>query len=99
MRAGACRGRLNRETSGVKALSERPALQPYWGKPAVRNDRGDNGNFNPEKKELNCNHGVLITDEIFDAYLKCKTKAHLTFGPARSGEPSHRNQRLATAPR
>ena len=23
-------------TSGVKALSERPALQPYWGKPAVR---------------------------------------------------------------
>src|SRR5271166_3805628 len=27
-------------TSGVKALSERPALQPYWGKPAVRNDRG-----------------------------------------------------------
>ena len=37
-------------TSGVKALSERPALQPYWGKPAVRNDRGDDGNFNPEKK-------------------------------------------------
>ena len=31
-------------TSGVKALSERPALQPYWGKPAVRNDRGDDGN-------------------------------------------------------
>jgi len=23
-------------TSGVKALSERPALPPYWGKPAVR---------------------------------------------------------------
>ena len=26
-----------------KALSERPALEPYWGKPAVRNLRGDNG--------------------------------------------------------
>ena len=33
-------------TSGTcaKALSDRPALQPYWGKPAVRNDRGDGGN-------------------------------------------------------
>ena len=28
----------------AKALSDRPALQPYWGKPAVRNDRGDGGN-------------------------------------------------------
>src|SRR6185503_15893747 len=27
-----------------KALSEMPAIQPYWGKPAVRNDRGDHGN-------------------------------------------------------
>ena len=27
-----------------KALSEMPAIQPYWGKPAVRNDRGDSGN-------------------------------------------------------
>src|SRR5215470_17546529 len=27
-----------------KALSDRPALEPYWGKPAVRNLRGDDGN-------------------------------------------------------
>jgi hypothetical protein len=27
-----------------KALSDMPAFQPYWGKPAVRNDRGDSGN-------------------------------------------------------
>jgi hypothetical protein len=27
-----------------KASSERPALKPYWGKPAVRNFRGDDGN-------------------------------------------------------
>jgi hypothetical protein len=25
---------------GGKALSDMPAFQPYWGKPAVRNDRG-----------------------------------------------------------
>jgi hypothetical protein len=28
----------------AKALSDKPAFQPYWGKPAVRNDRGDGGN-------------------------------------------------------
>jgi hypothetical protein len=27
-----------------KALSDIPALEPYWGKPAVRNLRGDGGN-------------------------------------------------------
>ena len=27
-----------------KALSDMPAFQPYWGNPAVRNDRGDGGN-------------------------------------------------------
>jgi hypothetical protein len=27
-----------------KALSDRPALEPYRGKPAVRNLRGDDGN-------------------------------------------------------
>jgi predicted RecB family nuclease len=32
---------------------------------------------------------VLISDELFDAYLKCKTKAYLTFGHARMGESSH----------
>ena len=29
---------------GRQAPSERPALEPYWGKPAVRNLRGDDGN-------------------------------------------------------
>jgi hypothetical protein len=27
-----------------KALSDRPALKPDWGKPAVRNFRGEDGN-------------------------------------------------------
>jgi hypothetical protein len=27
-----------------RKASETPAFQPYWGKPAVRNDRGDGGN-------------------------------------------------------
>src|SRR5215469_9426377 len=43
----------------------------------------------PIGKGLNCNHEVLITDDVFDAYLKCKTKSHLTFGRAISGGYSH----------
>jgi hypothetical protein len=35
---GATIGRL-----AGKAPSERPALKPYWGKPAVRNFRGGDG--------------------------------------------------------
>src|SRR5271156_4512735 len=38
-REGATRGRLR-----GKAPADRPALKPYWGKPAVRNFRGDDGN-------------------------------------------------------
>ena len=34
---------LTGQRSG-KAPSERPAFQPYWGKPNVRNDRGGGGN-------------------------------------------------------
>ena len=34
---------LSRESSG-KASSERPVFKPYWGKPAVRNFRGEDGN-------------------------------------------------------
>ena len=32
------------EASNGKALSDLPALKPYWGKPAVRNFREGNGN-------------------------------------------------------
>jgi hypothetical protein len=34
---------LSRRRAG-KAPLGKPAFQPYWGKPAVRNDRGDRGN-------------------------------------------------------
>src|SRR5215831_18429446 len=46
---GARRAEANRTTRAEfavdgKAPSEIPAFQPDWGKPAVRNDRGDDGN-------------------------------------------------------
>jgi hypothetical protein len=37
-------GRRDMWTPRGKAPPERPALKPYWGKPAVRNFRGDDGN-------------------------------------------------------
>ena len=33
-----------RSAAKRQAPSDRPAFQPYWGKPAVRNDREDRGN-------------------------------------------------------
>ena len=32
------------EASIGKVPPDKPALEPYWGKPAVRNLRGDDGN-------------------------------------------------------
>ena len=40
-------------------------------------------------EELNCDHGVLISDQHFDAFLKCRTKARFTFFSAAIGGPSH----------
>jgi len=39
--------------------------------------------------ELSYNGRMLITDELFDAYLKCKTKAQLTFGHAGTNKTAH----------
>ena len=42
---------LSRRRPG-KAPLGKPALQPYWGKPAVRNDRGDRGNVGTTQSPL-----------------------------------------------
>ena len=41
--AGACRERL-KPAEPTEGAARRPALEPYWGKPTVRNLRGDSGN-------------------------------------------------------
>jgi hypothetical protein len=40
----------------AKALSDRPAFPPYWGKPTVRNDRGDGGNVGSVRVVLGARH-------------------------------------------
>src|SRR5262245_59419411 len=42
-RDGNAGSRLNRNV-GWAGPARKPAFQPYWGKPAVRNERGDGGN-------------------------------------------------------
>jgi len=51
-----------------KVLPERPTFQPYWGKPAVRNDRGGGGNVGIIRSPLPRHHltrpgliGVIVT--------------------------------------
>src|SRR3954454_6692655 len=48
-----------------KAPPDRPAFQPYWGKPAVRNERGDRGNVgimrSPVRASILPDHLVLRT--------------------------------------
>ena len=54
-----------------KALSDRPALKPDWGKPAVRNLRGKDGNGSyraillPEK-------GMTDLSESVEVNVLCK---------------------------
>ena len=55
--------RLKPLTSG-KAPPDRPAFQPYWGKPAVRNERGDRGNVgiirSPVRASILPDHGCAV---------------------------------------
>ena len=45
-----------------KALSDIPALEPYWGKPAVRNLRGDDGNVGIIRSPV---RAIVLPDPLF----------------------------------
>jgi hypothetical protein len=72
----------------AKALSDRPAFQPYWGKPAVRNDRGDGGNVGIIRSPLRAT--VLPDRKAARENKEMKFIAllhHLTVDPALPGQP------------
>src|SRR5262245_50678835 len=50
---------LSRRRPG-KAPLGKPALQPYWGKPAVRNDRGDRGNVGIIRSPVRVGDAVAV---------------------------------------
>ena len=74
-----------------QALSEIPALKPYWGKPAVRNFRGDDGDVGiirspvrafvlPARRMFSCN--VVACDApVWEAHTKSDLKVHLVWIP------------------
>jgi hypothetical protein len=49
-----------------KAPSERLALKPYWGKPAVRNFRGDDGNVGNHRSPV---RAIVLPDHIVTDYV------------------------------
>jgi hypothetical protein len=44
-----------------QAPPDRPAFQPYWGKPAVRNDRGDDGDVGIIRSPV---RAIVLPDNI-----------------------------------
>ena len=48
---------------GGKAPPERPALKPYWGKPAVRNFRGDDGDVGIIRSPV---RAIVLPDKAAD---------------------------------
>ena len=62
--------RLKPLTSGT-APPDRPAFQPYWGKPAVRNERGDRGNVGIIRSPVRAS---ILPDSGYDAGKKINGK-------------------------
>src|SRR3954447_4557673 len=54
-----------------KAPPDRPAFQPYWGKPAVRNERGDRGNVGIIRSPVRAS---ILPDSGYDAGKKINGK-------------------------
>src|SRR5713226_4001661 len=51
-----------------KAPPQRPALKPYWGKPAVRNFRGDDGNVGIIRSPV---RAIALPDKLPEADGSC----------------------------
>ena len=62
------------EAGSGKALSDRSALEPYWGKPAVRNLRRDDGNGGIIRSPI---RAIVLPDP------KDVAREHRTNGPVR----------------
>ena len=52
-----------------KAPLGQPAFQPYWGKLAVRNDRGDRGNVGIIRSPIRAS---ILPDQLYGPAVRCK---------------------------
>ena len=62
--------------SNGQALSDTPALKPYWGKPAVRNFREGNGNVGIIRSPL---RAIALPDQSLEACLVLAAKRMRSF--------------------
>jgi hypothetical protein len=63
------------DASNGKALSEMPALKPYWGKPAVRNFRGSDGNVGIIRSPL---RAIALPDQsCANQYRQCSPEVFI----------------------
>ena len=79
------------EARSGKALSDRPALEPYRGKPAVRNLRGDRGNVGIIRSPVRAS---ILPDQVrtvgcVPAYWKVVSGERLTKGPHKGRGSPH----------
>src|SRR5205085_9826136 len=62
-----------------KAPPDTPAFQPYWGKPAVRNERGDRGNVgiirSPVRASILPNSGLGVSGGMPESQAPGRTAA------------------------
>jgi hypothetical protein len=76
---------LSEATAG-KAPSERPALQPYRGQPALRNERGDRGNVGIIRSPLRASILPDLTTQTDDHHRNLRSSSwrrSATHGPSR----------------
>jgi hypothetical protein len=57
-----------------KAPADTPALKPYWGKPAVRNFRGDDGNVGIMRSPV---RAIVLPDRAINRTFSAAGKAAL----------------------
>jgi hypothetical protein len=71
---------------GGQAPSDMPAFQAYWGKPAVRNDRGDKGNVSIIRSLV---RAIVLPDHFrFDSSGPGSAVARLAWGPQPVSSPA-----------
>src|SRR6516225_8366602 len=78
------------EAGSGKALSDRSALEPYWGKPAVRNLRGDDGNGGIIRSPI---RAIVLPDPLAPTSVEPALRATGTQCPGREGLQPSRSAR------
>jgi hypothetical protein len=78
-------GRDNWAPRAGQAPFDKPALKPYWGKPTVRNFRGDDGNVGIIRSPV---RAIALPDNRHEAEEEQALQESVQFGPVEPCFPS-----------